>query len=1332
MSAQSRVMKTPRLPLLSRYVFPFFILALLCCLSALPAAASEKSRTGVIITDDKQYPPFAFLDPAGRPRGITVDIWNLWSKKTGIAVDIHLMEWDAALAAVRSGHADIVGGLFHTPGREDDYDFTKPIIRIPTAVFFHHQIAGLKGLEDLSGFRVGVVKGDSSQELLRAKYPNIELASYAGAEELVRAAIAGQVRVFVADVPVASFYLAKYPGGEAFRKSAKDIALNLQYAAVRKGNKEMLAVVQSGLERISEEEISAIVAEWSGRSTQMAVPWRGAGMILSVMVLLAVAVLAWTVQLRRRVVRATRELTEKNRELELSRDAMQLSEARYRELVQNANSIILRMDRDGNVTFINEYAQQFLGFRPEEIIGRNVIGTIVPERETTGRDLSAMIKDIARNPDQYTTNENENMRRDGGRIWIAWTNRPFFDADGQVREILCVGNDITDRRLMEEALRESEERYRTLFEHANEAVFVAQDGRIVFHNPRTVEMTGYSAEELRSGSFITFIHEDDRDMVMDRHIRRLKGEALPHRYAFRIIHRDGDNLWVELNAVLIQWNGKPATLNFMGDISERLRMVELLRESEQRATLAIQGTGAGLWDWDMIRDRVVYSAQWKSMLGYADHEVANTFEGWKKLWHPEDAPGIEKAIQDHIAGETRHYETIHRLRHKDGDWRWILTRGEMTRDAQGKPRRWVGTNLDITAQKRAEEALRISEKKYRHLFESAVEGILITRGEVIEFANPALARILGRSIEAITSSPFISFIHPEDRDMVLERHRRRMRGETVETGYDFRIVVSGGETRFLRITSQVIDWDRTPASLSFLTDITERKLAEEALRKSQAKYRLLFDSAAEGIVIIQGEIIRFANPAILEILGYPQDIVTSRPFVAFIHPEDRAMVLERHRRRMRGEKVETGYSFRIISGDEKVKWLRIFSRVIMWEEVQSIMSFLIDITDHKHAEEERIEIEKRLQQAQRLESIGTLAGGIAHDFNNLLMGIQGYASLMLLDLDISHPHYERLRRIEEQVQSGADLTRQLLGFARGGRYEAKPSDINEILEKTSSMFGRTKKEITIHRKAGRDLWNVEVDRGQMEQVFINLYVNAWHAMPGGGDIYIETENVTLGETADLQYTVKPGKYIKISITDTGTGMDEKTRERIFDPFFTTKEMGRGTGLGLATVYGIIKGHKGMINVDSEPGHGTAFTIYLPASEKSVETEERSAGTMARGTETILLVDDERMVLDVNRELLGVLGYRVYAVASGQEAIAVYLEKRNEIDLVILDTIMPGLSGGETFDRLREIKPDVRVLLSSGYSINGEARAIMDRGCSGFLQKPFLLAALSQKVREILD
>jgi signal transduction histidine kinase/ActR/RegA family two-component response regulator len=381
---------------------------------------------------------------------------------------------------------------------------------------------------------------------------------------------------------------------------------------------------------------------------------------------------------------------------------------------------------------------------------------------------------------------------------------------------------------------------------------------------------------------------------------------------------------------------------------------------------------------------------------------------------------------------------------------------------------------------------------------------------------------------------------------------------------------------------------------------------------------------------------------------------------------------------------------------------------------------------------EQQKLESQLLHAQKMEAVGTLAGGIAHDFNNLLTGIQGYASLMFLDMNITHPLYDKLKGIEDQVRSGAELTKQLLGFARGGKYEVTVTDMNEIINKTSSMFGRTKKEITIHKQYKDNIWAVEVDRGQIEQVLLNIYVNAWQAMPGGGDLYLETANVFLDEESARRYGVKPGRYVRVAVTDTGVGMDEQTRDRIFEPFFTTKEMGRGTGLGLASVYGIVKGHNGIIDVYSEKGHGATFTIYFPASEKELLKEEKVFTDIAMGEGTILLVDDEDVIIDVGSEILEVLGYKVSVARSGREAIEKYKEMQNEIDMVILDMIMPEMDGGETFNALKSIDPDIKVILSSGYSADARSTRMMEEGCYGFIQKPYSVNTLSQKVKEVLD
>jgi signal transduction histidine kinase/CheY-like chemotaxis protein len=401
-----------------------------------------------------------------------------------------------------------------------------------------------------------------------------------------------------------------------------------------------------------------------------------------------------------------------------------------------------------------------------------------------------------------------------------------------------------------------------------------------------------------------------------------------------------------------------------------------------------------------------------------------------------------------------------------------------------------------------------------------------------------------------------------------------------------------------------------------------------------------------------------------------------------------------------------------------------------------IVSYLADvayeIVQAKRAEEEQKKLQDQLFQAQKFEAIGTLAGGIAHDFNNLLMGIQGRASLISFDLEPSHPLSEHINAIEEYVRGATDLTKQLLGFARGGKYEVRTIDINELLLESATMFGRTKKEIRIHIKLQDPSPVVAADRGQIEQVLLNLYVNAWQAMPYGGELYLETKNVTLDEADCMPYQAEPGRYAKISVMDTGIGMDDSVRKRIFDPFFTTKEKSRGTGLGLASAYGIVKNHSGIITVDSKVGQGSTFHIYLPISSEKVHREKAQEEKLVKGSGTILIVDDEKLIIDVGQKMLEKLGYTVLIAASGKKAVETITEKGDDIDLVILDLVMPGMDGGTAFDIIREIQPKMPMILSSGYSIEGQAADIMRRGCNGFIQKPFNLSELSQQVRKVLD
>ena len=497
------------------------------------------------------------------------------------------------------------------------------------------------------------------------------------------------------------------------------------------------------------------------------------------------------------------------------------------------------------------------------------------------------------------------------------------------------------------------------------------------------------------------------------------------------------------------------------------------------------------------------------------------------------------------------------------------------------------------------------------------------------------------------------------------------------------------------------------------------------LKEAEERYRLLFENASDAIFIAQDERIKFPNPRTLEILGLTARQLENRPFTDFIHPDDRDKVLSIHKRRLAGEtNLPTTYMFRIINSAGREYTVQISTVTITWEDRPATLNFVRDVTELR-------KLEANLRQAQKLEAVGTLAGGIAHDFNNILMGIQGRISIMLADLDSSHLHYGHLKGIEAYVRNATSLTGQLLGFAKGGKYELKATDMNTLLLKSAEMFARTHKEIRVITKLEENLWPVEVDRGQMNQVLLNLYVNAWQAMPNGGDLYLHTSNVVMDENNALSKSITPGRCNKISITDTGVGMDETIKSRIFDPFFTTKSKGRGTGLGLASAYGIIQNHAGTISVYSEPGQGTTFTIYLPATDRQVEADSVPVEDLSKGDELILLIDDEPMVLEVGQQMLEKLGYEVITADSGRMALEILNTRHDDIDLVILDMIMPEISGGETFNRIRQMAPKLKVLLSSGYSINGQAIEILRRGCDGFIQKPFGLNDLSKRIRAVL-
>lgn len=605
-----------------------------------------------------------------------------------------------------------------------------------------------------------------------------------------------------------------------------------------------------------------------------------------------------------------------------------------------------------------------------------------------------------------------------------------------------------------------------------------------------------------------------------------------------------------------------------------------------------------------------------------------------------------------------------------------------------------------------------------------------------EFITPSVYNMLGYTIEEIKKIPHKKVVTEETYERtfaylndVLERVKKGLESPTAvhRLRIDYRHK-NGTIVPAEIIARGYIDQNGNLAQIIGISkDISKQKQTERSLAISESRYKNLVETSPNAIYItsIDGRFVD-ANPATISLFGCKsKDELMSHSITDFyINKKDRSVFQEE----MRKKGYVKDYHLKLKKLDGTVMECSLTS-ILRRSDAGMIIGYQGIIRNM--TEEKRLWIQ--LLQAQKMEAVATLAGGIAHNFNNILMTIQGNTSLLLMKTDPGDPNYQKLEKIEEYIRYGSDLSNQLLGFFRSGEMRKTQTNINRLLQGSVKMFGRSRKEIDIKTIFSKEIWPVNVDKGQIEQVIMNLFINARQAMPEGGQIVVQTQNVVVSNPESLGHHLPNGKYVKISIADTGCGMDKKNVEKIFDPFFTTKKQGEGTGLGLSTAYGIIKNHGGHITVYSEPGKGTIFHILIPASGTTPPREPKpSKPKVLSGSESILLIDDEEIIRETGRAMLEELGYKVIAAENGEQGLAVLAEQKESIDLVILDMIMPKMSGAQTFDQIKKLAPDTKILLSSGYPKNGQAEAILAAGCNGFIQKPFNLEQLSVKVREIID
>ncbi len=919
--------------------------------------------------------------------------------------------------------------------------------------------------------------------------------------------------------------------------------------------------------------------------------------------------------------------------------------------------------------------------------------------------------------------------------WYRCIDKAIRWPDGRrVRYEMAV--DITDRKHAEEDLRQREESLATTLHSIGDGVISTDaNGLVVNMNPVAENLCGWTLDDAVGkplSAVFRIVNAFTRETVQDPVFQVLQtGRVFGLANHTLLLAKDGREYQIADSAAPIRdrkGEAKGVVLVFR-DVTEQYDIEEKLRLSRERYDLAMEVKHEGVWDWNLITDETYFDDRYYTMAGYEPNDFPQDFAAWAERVHPDDLPKARKAIQVYLTGKSDAYDTEFRFRRKDNSWIWIRGRGKVfERAADGTPLRMVGTHTDVTERKGAESALNESEALLSNLFNSIQDGLsVLDRDLNVIKVNRLMEDWYAPNMPLVGKKCYECYQNADNPCNPCPALRSLESGKT-ET--DTVRGLPGSSVGWIELYAYPIrdsESGETSGVVEFVRDITDRKESDDALKRSHNRLLTILDGIDATIYVadMDSHEILFMNKNMVDSFG--RDLTGEICWDVF-RGETGPCPHCTNSQLIDAEGKPAGLI--VWQGKNPItgRWYVNYDRAIEWTDGRLVrIEIATDITELK-------EMEDQLRRSQRMEAIGTLAGGIAHNFNNVLMGIQGRASLMMMDKNSSSPDYEHLKEIEEYVRSAAELTKDLLGFARGGKYEVKPIDLNELIKQESSLFSRTRKEIRVVEKHQQDLWAVEADHGQIRQVLLNLYVNAWQAMPGGGDLYVYTENVTIDEEYVKPFDIAPGRYVKVSVTDTGTGMDDFTREKVFDPFFSTKDKREGSGLGLASVYGIVKNHGGFINVYSEKGAGTTFNVYLPASD--IEPVQKGPIQDPHGIHygqgTVLLVDDEAMILEVGRIMLEKLGYRVLVAAGGREALDIYGRQMEEIDLVILDMIMPGMNGGDVHDRLKAMNENVKVLLASGYSLNGQAKEIMDRGCSGFIQKPFALGELSRKVKELFE
>lgn len=858
------------------------------------------------------------------------------------------------------------------------------------------------------------------------------------------------------------------------------------------------------------------------------------------------------------------------------------------------------------------------------------------------------------------------------------------------------------------------------------AILTDIHGVILYWNASATRLFGWTSEQMVGRPYVERFPESVRGWMIAELGKRLEG--LDWEGEYEDYRADGSRIWIHacVSRILNDSAEPVAILGISHDISKRKRTEAKLVESQRRLEEAQRIARLASWSWDPQSDRVWWSDAIYELFGLVPGEVEPSFEAFLELLHPDDRPvALERAKAVLEVGLTAHDM---RLFKSDGSMIWIHSRARATRDAKGQVVRVEGTDQDITERKVAEQALRESEERYRNFVEHTLDGLMIhsSTGIILDVNTQACTMLGYTREELIGQTPFLFDVdleHDQDCDIL----RGLVSGKLVV--FESRHRRKDGSVFPVEIRLTPIRYQGKCTALALIRDLSH---SHEAKWHREDRNRLWNHSPDMLLVANTSGVIQQVNPAWQRLLDWSEALLQGQHLLELVHADDVESV-QAYLKQLVGDEnqgrdvapLQSAFAFRLRSRDgsyRSVSWSAIY---VPMDEM--LYGFARDITEQKRLEEQ-------YRQSHKMEAIGKLAGGIAHDFNNLLTVISSYSDLLVARHDLSDETKDQLMSIREASDRAASLTAQLLAFGRKAIIEPRILDLNKSVEGAARLLRRViGEDISIQMVLSSDLWQVTIDPVQLEQTLMNLAVNARDAMPRGGRLTLATSNTILPEaTMPETLDCRLGQYVMLTIADTGTGMTDEVKSHLFEPFYTTKGIGKGTGLGLATVYGIVHQAGGVIHCESELGHGTTFRIYLPAVNATATVVDKSAPTIRRGQETILLVEDEQAVRQLAKLILEMHGYQVIDAACGADALQAAREHSGRIDLLLSDVVMPDLAGSELADQMRHLRTDLRVLYMSGYTDDAIVRKGVESAADAFLQKPFTPASLMQKVREVLE